>query len=65
MTGPSTQRGYRECLSKSGTCLKSVSANITDHPACPDGCELNQHVHDGNFNCLACYYGEPPQFAEE
>lgn len=24
---------------------------------------LVEHVHDDTLNCLACYYGEPPQFS--
>lgn len=61
---PSSARSAaRPCLSKSGQCLKSVSANIGDHPACADGCELDKHVHDDALDCLACYYGEPDQFS--
>jgi hypothetical protein len=37
----------RHCpISISGLCIKSVSANVKDHPACPDHCDLTDVYTD-------------------
>jgi len=43
-------------VSKSGTCLKSVSASIYDHPACVERCERMPRYQDRPVQivCSAC-----------
>jgi hypothetical protein len=38
-------------VAKSGTCLKSVSASVSDHPACTDGCELDEDSYWADRFC--------------
>ncbi len=50
---PAVRRGSsgRCPVSKSGECLKSVSASVDDHPACVYGCDRAHHIP--GF-CLSC-----------
>ena len=52
---PAVRRGSsgRCPASKSGECLKSVSASVHDHPACTEGCELNPWAR-WNIHCGPC-----------